>query len=259
MINLGWLEDGKGLTGHSQASPGWVPDTGSSLDEMQDHVDAFRSNIGTLQRKVVELGGFYWQMIRGTGPMVSTVPPPGNITKNCHEPRPRKLTPAQCTTTLREWCPSLNSTSSDATEPLAPDTPATRLAHLYFVCPLMMQDPALALDFTAEFLLSRGPFAWIGYGWVRETQMGWYVQLRFWAIADHARNSGIVITAASRRARAARQGRIRASLSAVTPRPRSRGCNTARGRLTCTNGQCSLKHKKGYVCICIALMPCKIL
>merc|ERR1711871_744919 len=128
---------------------------------MQDHVDAFKSNIATLQRKVVELGGFYWQMIRGFGPGVSTVPPPGNITKNCHKPKPRKLTPTQCATTLREWCPSVNSTGNY----IAPDTPATRLAHLYFVCPLMMQDPALALDFTAEFLLSRGPFAWIGYGW----------------------------------------------------------------------------------------------
>merc|ERR1712100_28259 len=108
MINLGWLDDGMGLDGMSEASPGWVEDTGSSLEEMQDHVDAFHANIGALQRKVVELGGFYWQMIRGFGPQVSTVPPPGNITKNCHKPRPRNLTPAQCAAKLREWCPSLN-------------------------------------------------------------------------------------------------------------------------------------------------------
>jgi hypothetical protein len=41
--------------------------------------------------------------------------------------------------------------------PLAP-VPQTQ-------CPLAMQRPELAESATAEFLLSRGPFAWIGYGW----------------------------------------------------------------------------------------------
>ena len=49
-----------------------------------------RGYIGTLQRNVVEQGGFYWQMIRGHGPQVSTIPPALlNITHNCHI-KPRK-------------------------------------------------------------------------------------------------------------------------------------------------------------------------
>ena len=60
MINLGWLDDGMGLDGMSEASPGWVEDTGSTAEEMQDHVDAFHANIGKLQKQVVKHGGFYW-------------------------------------------------------------------------------------------------------------------------------------------------------------------------------------------------------
>lgn len=154
MINLGWLDDGMGLQGMSEAHPGWVADTGSSPAEMQDHVDAFHANIGKLQQKVVGLGGFYWQMIRGHGPMVAPVPD-DETHKNCHKPAARNVTAAQCKATLRDWCPR-NETS---------DTPATQLAHLYFQCPLAMQQADAAESATAEFLLSRGPFAWIGYGW----------------------------------------------------------------------------------------------
>ena len=150
MINLGWLDDGIGLNGMSEASPGWVADTGSTPEQMQDHVDAFSANIGKLQRRVVDLGGFYWQMIRGAGPQVAPVPVDATH-QHCHKPHPRNVTTAQCKETLRTWC-------SDA-------SPATRVAQRYLQCPLAMQDPALAESATAEFLLSRGPFAWIGYGW----------------------------------------------------------------------------------------------
>ena len=118
---------------------------------MQDHVDAFHANIGKLQRKVVEMGGFYWQMIQGFGPQVAPVTNAQH--QHCHKPRPRNVTTSQCKETLRTWCS--NSTSN----------PATRVAHLYFQCPLAMQQSEVAESATAEFLLTRGPFAWIGYGW----------------------------------------------------------------------------------------------
>ena len=53
--------------------------------------------------------------------------------------------------TLRQWC--------------VPKPEAWRHAHLYLVCAEEMVDPDLARDATAEFLLTRPEFAWIGYGW----------------------------------------------------------------------------------------------
>lgn len=149
-INLGWLDDGITVQGMSEGAPlpTWVEDTGSSPQDMQDHVDHFRANIGRLQREVVNKGGFYWQMIRGQGPMVRNVP---NFNSNCHQPPPRNVTAAQCAATLRQWC--------------TPKPEAWRLAHNYLVCPEGMIDLDLARDATAEFLLTRGDFAWIGYGW----------------------------------------------------------------------------------------------
>ena len=50
VINLGWLDDGFGLGGMSEASAGFVEDTeGSTPAEMQDRTDAFHANIGKLQ------------------------------------------------------------------------------------------------------------------------------------------------------------------------------------------------------------------
>eukprot|EP00911_Craspedida_sp_UC1_P002171 UC1_evm2s1666 len=151
-IGLGWLDDGIGLTGVSELSapPGsWVLDTGSSPSDMQAHVDAFHTNIARLQRALVERKGFYWQMIQGTGPKIRPVVL--NHTTTCHEPKPRQLSPAQCATTLRKWC--------------TPDPEPWQVAHLYFVCASEMVNASKASAATAEFLLTRGDFAWIGYTW----------------------------------------------------------------------------------------------
>ena len=63
-INLGWLDDEIALQGMSEGAPypTWVADTGSTAEEMQDHVDAFRRNIAKLQKATVRHGGFYWQV-----------------------------------------------------------------------------------------------------------------------------------------------------------------------------------------------------
>ena len=63
MINLGWLDDGIGLQGMSEANPHWVEDTGSTIEEMHDHMDAFWVNIGKLQKQVVQHGGFCSMLI----------------------------------------------------------------------------------------------------------------------------------------------------------------------------------------------------
>ncbi len=149
-INLGWLDDGIGLSGVSESAPPgtWANDTGMTPADMQDHYDSFRANIAKLQRAVVDRGAFYWQMIKGNGPKVRNVAPRKNT---CHEPAARNVTAEQCAATLRDWC--------------NPRPSAWRIAHLYFVCPDEMVDDNIARDATAEFLLTRGDFAWIGYSW----------------------------------------------------------------------------------------------
>lgn len=148
-INLGFLDDGMGLQGMSEGAPypTWVEDTGSSPQDMQEHVNHFHANVGRLQREVVSKGGFYWQMIRGQGPMIRPV----GTNHGCNSPKARNVTAAQCAATLREWC---------TLEPAA-----WRIAHKYFVCADEMTDSNYARDATAEFLLTRGEYAWIGYGW----------------------------------------------------------------------------------------------
>jgi hypothetical protein len=111
-------------------------------------VEAFHANLAKLQRAVVDHKAFYWQMIQGSGPKVRTVLP---FESTCH-PKPRNVTQAKCLTTLRDWC--------------AAKPPAWQFAHLYTVCPHEMVQKDTARDATAEFLLTRPDFAWIGYSWM---------------------------------------------------------------------------------------------
>ena len=150
-ISPGWLDDGIGLKGVSESAPPgtWASDTGSTPLDMQDHVDAFRDAVATLQRAIIDHGGFYWQMIQGRGPKIRTV---NKASSTCHEPKARNVTAKQCAAKLRQWC--------------TPDPEPWRNAHFYFVCPKEMIDDDKAREATAEFLLTRGDFAWIGYGWM---------------------------------------------------------------------------------------------
>lgn len=143
-IGLGWLDDSMTLQGMTEGAPypTWVEDTGSSPQDMTDHVNAYHANIARLQKKLVPMGGFYWQMIHGRGPMVR--PTIG------HGKRPpHNVTTEQCKSTLRQFC--------------VPEPSAWHVASLYQCYP---GDPSSGEQAVAEFLLTRGDFAWLGYGWV---------------------------------------------------------------------------------------------
>ena len=142
-INIGFVDDEISLLGMSEGAPypTWMSDTGSTPEEMQEHVDAFRRNVVRLQKAVVQHGGFYWQMITGRGPLIRPA-----VTR--HGARPN-VTVAQCTATLRQhYCSAV------------PD--AWRSAHIYTTWPT---DPNLGQQAVVEFLLTRGDYAWIGYEW----------------------------------------------------------------------------------------------
>jgi len=108
----------------------------------QDHVEAYHKNIARLQEKLVPMGGFYWQMIKGRGPAVR--PTPAHHTKPAHN-----VTTGQCIGILRQYCTAEPS--------------AWKFAQIYELQPT---DPLIGEQATAEFLLSRGEYAWLGYGWV---------------------------------------------------------------------------------------------
>lgn len=115
-----------------------VADTGLTAAEMQQQVAAYRANMARLNRAAVEAGGFTYMMITGRGPQVRHLGPDGAT---------------ECAAHLRSFC------SDTATPPGAWST-----AHNYLVDPT--DALANATQYTSEFLLSRGPFAWIGYSWL---------------------------------------------------------------------------------------------
>lgn len=138
-IGLGWLDDSMRIDGPSEEDKHFVNDTGSTPEDMQAHVDAFKKNVEKLTEKVVSMGGWYMQLFRGRGPQVL------NITGR----HPHNVTTAQCIKTLRQYC--------------VPNPPQWNYTTLYQVEP----SDALAQgeQYTAEYLLTRGPYAWLGYSW----------------------------------------------------------------------------------------------
>ena len=146
-ISLGWLDDSMQLQGPTEEDTNFVADTNSSASEMQDHVMAYRRNMYNLAQAVVAKGGFWWQLVRGSTPQISAF---GGNGLHGHIVK-RNVTTAQCIHTLRsQWC---------VTAPAAWDHAA-----FYQVRPEVAISNAT--DLTAEFLLTRGEYAWLGYGWV---------------------------------------------------------------------------------------------
>lgn len=70
-ISLGWLDDSMKLTGPTEENPYFNEDTGSSAADMQEHVVAYEANMRKLAQAVVPAGGFWWQLITGSGPQIS--------------------------------------------------------------------------------------------------------------------------------------------------------------------------------------------
>merc|ERR1711879_419574 len=90
--------------------------------------------------------GYWWQLIRGKDPQISKWGGHGHM----GHVTPRDVSPEQCASILRKsYCTAMPS--------------AWNTAQLYQVKPQVIMSNAT--DLTAEFLLTRGPYAWIGYGW----------------------------------------------------------------------------------------------
>jgi len=70
-IGLGWLDDSMQLTGPTEENQYFIQDTGSSPQDMQEHVASYQENMYKLAQTVVPKGGFWWQLISGRGPQIS--------------------------------------------------------------------------------------------------------------------------------------------------------------------------------------------
>lgn len=152
-IGLGWMDDRITLTGMSEQGhrSNFLKDTGLSHSEMTELVAGYKATMQRLNTAVVELGGFTWMLIRGKGPQIRKIPdrhnPGQNITVNA----------STCTAILRDYC--------------VPKPLAWRQASMH-----LLQAEWEVLEqgeqVTAEFLLTRGDFAWIGWGWSAPAHIG---------------------------------------------------------------------------------------
>merc|ERR1712039_178209 len=102
---------------------------------MKAQVAAYQESMLELTKKVVPMGGFWWQLMDGSG-MRSLA----------------KMNPTTCKSTLRSLCVAKPSTWNKLQMYNIPSggTGVT---------------PAGFTDYTAEFLLTRGPYAILGYSW----------------------------------------------------------------------------------------------
>lgn len=115
----------------TELDPGFLADTGLTKAEAEASTVAYNQTMKRMFDKLVGMGSFAWQLA------------------DEHWHIARKTSPEVCAATLREWC--------------VPQPPQWNRAHFYRVS--TDQASTNATDFTAEFLLTRGPYAWLGFGW----------------------------------------------------------------------------------------------
>jgi len=133
-IGLGWLDDSMTINGPTEEDRNYIADTGASHEDMQAQVDAYQETMLELKKKVVPMGGFWWQLM-GRGDLVL---------QNMNE--------TQCKHNLRSRC-VVNSSKWNRLQMYNIQKGGTGVTPQGFT------------DYTAEFLLTRGPYALLGYSW----------------------------------------------------------------------------------------------
>lgn len=138
-IGLGWLDDSMTMNGPTEEDKNYIADTGANVSNIQSQVDAYQASMQELIRTVIPLGGFFWQLMDGGGARLNT-----GINNTTD--------PATCVNYLRTVCVANNS--------------MTKRYYLYNIPNGGFGASAQCFtDYTAEFLLTRGPYALLGYSW----------------------------------------------------------------------------------------------
>ena len=138
-IGLGWLDDSMTMNGPTEEDPNYIADTGATAANMASQVAAYRASMNALIAKVIPMGGFFWQLMDSGGAKLNTGL---NQTVNA----------STCLAHLRSVC--------------APQPPNWSRFQLYNLPNGGFGASRQSFtDYTAEFLLTRGPYALIGYSW----------------------------------------------------------------------------------------------
>ena len=150
-ISLGYLDDLMSLRGPSETEGHFIDDTGSTAQEIQVHVAAYLANMRRLEHALVDHGGFWQGLVdHGEGRGMGRGPQIRPLGKDCYNDC-RNVTADQCADTLRsEWC-------------VAEPAPWARPTSYLMRPPEAAVAGDRATQATAQFLLTRGPFAWIGF------------------------------------------------------------------------------------------------
>lgn len=138
-IGLGWLDDSMTMSGPTEEDGNYIADTGASTADMQSQVDAYQASMNALIATVIPLGGYFWQLMDGGGAQLNT-----GINKTVDE--------ATCTTFLRSAC-------------VANSTRWNRMQAYFMQGGGQGAGAQCFTDYTAEFMLTRGPYAILGYSW----------------------------------------------------------------------------------------------
>lgn len=134
-IGLGWLDDAMTKRGPSEEDRNYIADTGASTADIQAQVHAYRETMTELRKKVIPMGGFWWQLMDHNG-MKSLL----------------NMSPDQCKNTLQELC--------------VPKPKTWNVMQMYDIS--HGGEGVSATNFTyytVEFLLTRGPYSLLGYSW----------------------------------------------------------------------------------------------
>jgi hypothetical protein len=141
VIGLGWLDDSMTPHGPTEEDRNYMADTGADDADMQTQVAAYKTSMTALVKKVLPMGGYWWQLMDGSGIKLAAPPRRG-----------KPATPAQCKSTLAGLCT---------------EKPAfwNRMAMYNIGGGGKGLNETDLKQYTAEFMLTRGPYAMLGYSW----------------------------------------------------------------------------------------------
>ena len=137
-IGLGWLDDSMQLQGPTEEDRNYIADTGASPGDMAAQVQAYKDSMTALKKKVLPMGGFWWQLMDGYGMRANNF----NTSQA-----------SGCKDALRDIC---GKAKPDFWNQMA----------MYNIPRGGKGVTAEGFtSYTAEFLLTRGPYAMLGYSW----------------------------------------------------------------------------------------------
>jgi len=142
VIGLGWLDDSMTPHGPTEEDGNYMADTGADAADMKTQVQAYRMSMTALVKKVLPMGGYWWQLMDSGGAKLAGPPSRRHVPPS----------PNQCKSMLRSLCVEKPSFWDKMTMSNIPKG-GKGLTE------------ADLKQYTAEFMLTRGPYAMLGYSW----------------------------------------------------------------------------------------------